>query len=95
MIGLLGLLALGAGIGHVAKKYIFRMKDPTLPEVWDELDKQDWYQVLLRDDQMRRYIEHQKKEGLLSDWYYVKKIIKHKGTRDGFIEYIEKQARKG
>lgn len=94
MIGLLGLLALGAGTAHLIKKYIFRIKDPTLQEAWDELHKQEWYQALLRDDQIRKYIELQKADGLLSDWYYVKKVIEQKGARDGFIEYVENQARK-
>ncbi|RXT08048.1 hypothetical protein [Ammoniphilus sp. CFH 90114] len=93
MIGLLAMLALGAGVAHVIKKYLLRIKDPTLSEVWTLLDKQDWYQQLIQEDRFRKYIETQKQEGLLSDWYYVKKIIEQKGARDGFIEYVEKNAK--
>ncbi len=92
MIGLIGAVALGAGVLHVVRKYVLRVKDPTLEEVWGELDQQDWYQELVQDERLARAIVFQKDQGLLADWYYVKKIIKDKGARDGFIEYVKKHS---
>jgi hypothetical protein len=94
MIGLLVALFLGALVVEIIRKSILRMKDPSLEEVWVELDQQNWYQELIQDDIYRKYLEQSKQEGLLSDWYYVRKVVKHKGARDGFIEYVNKEIHK-
>lgn len=91
MIGLIGAIAVAAGVMHVVRKYILRVKDPSLEEVWEELNQQNWYQDLIQDEQVSHFMDVQKQQGLLSDWYYVRKIIKQKGPRDGFIEFVKKE----
>jgi len=82
---------IGAGLLQLVKRYIFRIKEPSLDEVWEELGVQPWYQVWIKNDQMKAYIIKSKQNGLLADPYYVKRIIRHTGTREGFFEFMEKE----
>jgi hypothetical protein len=91
MFVLFALLVVVAGISYIVKKYILRIQEPSLQEVWATLDQQVWFQVLLEDQELRALIEDHKDEGLLADPYYVNKTIEHKGTRDGFIDFIIRQ----
>ncbi len=91
MLSLLGILLVGAGAIQLIKKYILRIPDPTAEEMWLRLEAEEWFQELIQDEQMKTYMEQSKRSGLLSDWYYVKKILEHKGTRDGFISFVEKE----
>lgn len=96
MLSLFAVLLMGAGAVQLVKKYILRIPDPTVEEMWSRLEEEEWYQELIRDEQMAAYMEHSKHSGLLSNWYYVKKIIEHKGTRDGFLSFVEEElGRKG
>ena len=94
LIFILISLLLGAALLQFVKKYIFQMQGPSIDEVWVELGEQPWYQEWIRNDRMNAYLEHSKQKGLLSDPYYVKRVIHHKGTRDGFIEFMEKELAK-
>ncbi|WP_163099910.1 hypothetical protein [Peribacillus alkalitolerans] len=81
-------LLLGGLFFDFIRKYIFRIKDPTIEEVWVELDKEEWYKTLLQNPKNDSFIEYEKKHGLLSDPYYVRKIIENEGHREGFIHYL-------
>ena len=84
-------LLVGAGLLQFVKKYIFQIQGPSIDEVWVELEEQPWYQEWVRNDRTKAYLEQSKQNGLLSDPYYVKRVIHHEGTRDGFIEFMEKE----
>lgn len=91
MLSLLAVLLIGGGTLQLFKKYILRIPDPTVETMWSRLEAEEWFQKLIQDDQMAAYMEQSKQTGLLSDWYYVKKVIEHKGTRDGFLSFVENE----
>lgn len=91
MIGLIAALVLGAGAIQIITKYVLRIKEPTLAEVWPKLEEQEWFKEWMRDERIRYYIEESKVSGLLSDPYYLTKLIHHKETRDGFYDFIREQ----
>lgn len=91
MIVLLLLLLTGALIAGFIQKYILRIKDPDVEELWQELEEQDWYKELKENPEIEEFVETSKREGLLNDPYYVRKIIDNEGHRAGFINYVKKK----
>ena len=78
-------------ITSICEEIYFQIQGPSLDEVWVELEEQPWYQEWVKNDRTKAYLEQSKQNGLLSDPYYVKRVIHHEGTRDGFIEFMEKE----
>ncbi|QOR68733.1 hypothetical protein IM538_11765 [Cytobacillus suaedae] len=76
------------------QKYILRIKDPNIEDLWIELHQQEWFKELLEHQEIKMMIEASKETGLLRDPYYVRKIIDQEGHRDGFIEFIYENALK-
>jgi hypothetical protein len=85
------LLLTGALIINFFQKYILRIKDPDIEELWEELDEQDWYRELKADPEIEDFLEVSKFDGLLKDPYYVRKIIDSEGHRMGFIHYVKEK----
>ncbi|MBH0171982.1 hypothetical protein IHV09_00370 [Fictibacillus sp. 23RED33] len=90
MLLFLLLCLLSAGfIIEAFQKHVLKMKEPDILPLWDNLEKQDWYKELIIQPETARWIDLDKKNGLLKDPYYVQKIINHAGHREGFIRYIK------
>lgn len=79
----------GAALVHLFRKYILRIEEPKIEELWTQLENQDWFQQFLRDPFSSSYIYHLREHGLLKDAHYVQKLLSHEGTRNGFIHYIK------
>lgn len=77
------------------QKYILRIKEPDVEELWKELEQKQWFKDLIQKQEVKMAIEASMRSGLLKDPYYVQKIIDHEGHRDGFIEYVYKLTKKG
>ncbi|MGF2616014.1 hypothetical protein FZC84_11315 [Rossellomorea vietnamensis] len=92
MIFLFLLLLTGALIVGFIQKYILRIKEPEVEELWIELEEQDWYRELQSDPQIEEFLNYSKRDGLLEDPYYVRKIIDKEGHRDGFIKHVKEKA---
>jgi hypothetical protein len=90
---LLSLLA-GAFVIELFRKYVLRIKDPSVDELWVELEEQDWFENLESDPDIKEWIENDKEKGLLRDPYYVRKIIDNEGHRQGFIKYVIEKAKR-
>ncbi|MDQ0247069.1 hypothetical protein J2S09_004710 [Bacillus fengqiuensis] len=82
----------GAFFIELIRKYIFGIKDPDIKELWLELDKEEWYQELLRNPNIQKTIVYHKEHGLLNDPYYVRKIIDKEEHRKGFIDYVSEKS---
>jgi|GEM_PF-5223675 len=76
---------------ELVRRYILLIKDPSLEELWEKLDQQEWYVQLVQDPQNKMILEQMKQEGLLRDLHYVQRLIEHEGTREGFLSHIEKK----
>ncbi|MBD7965457.1 hypothetical protein [Fictibacillus norfolkensis] len=85
---LLCLLTAGFFI-EIFQKHILKIKEPDIRSLWEELDKQDWYNILISDSELAEWIELDKKNGLLKDPYYVRKVLDKPGHREGYIQYIK------
>ncbi|WP_421385063.1 hypothetical protein ACOJQI_09940 [Bacillus salacetis] len=94
MIFLFLLLLTGALIAGFFQKYILRIKEPEIEDLWRELEEQDWYRELKADPEIEDFIETSKQEGLLNDPYFVRKIIDNEGHRIGYINYVKKKTAK-
>jgi hypothetical protein len=92
MIFLFLLLMTGALIAGFVQKYILRIKEPEIEELWSELEMQEWYKEMEADPEFKESLDLSKREGLLKDPYYVRKIIDKEGHREGFVNYIRNQA---
>ncbi|MDZ5471260.1 hypothetical protein SM124_05825 [Bacillus sp. 31A1R] len=88
MLILLLTLLFGALIIEGIRKYVLRIKDPDIEDLWNELNEREWYRELLENPQIKKWIEIDKESGLLSDPYYVRKILDKEDHRQGFIKYI-------
>lgn len=86
-------MLVGAMIVHLFQKYILRIKDPSIEELWIELEEQDWYQSLVKNDRIKQFMMLAKDGGLLSDPHYVRKIIDKEGHREGFIRYVHEKVK--
>jgi hypothetical protein len=86
---LLIIMMIVAGLVHLFRRYILRIKEPNLDELWKELDQQGWFQELLQHPAKATLIHNLKEQGLLRDAHYVQKLLHHQGTIDGFIRYIK------
>jgi hypothetical protein len=84
-------LLTGAFFIGLIEKYIFRKKDPNIEELWLELDKEEWFQNLLRNPEVRSWITADKENGLLKDPYYVRKILEKELHREGFVKYLQEK----
>jgi hypothetical protein len=82
------------GIAGFVRKHIFRIEDPPLNQLHEELEEQQWFQEILKENELKDIIISQKRTGLLSDPLYVQKLINHEGTRIGFINYIKGKSNK-
>jgi hypothetical protein len=91
---LLLLLLTGALIVNFVQKYILRIKDPNIEDLWLELDEQEWYQTLVRNEKVNNFIRYSKENGLLSDPFYVRKILDKEGHREGFIRHVSEKVNK-
>lgn len=89
---LLCLIAAGLII-EVIQKRVLRIKEPDIEELWLDLEKEEWFQELLRDPKLKEWVELDKQRGLLKDPYYVGKIIGNDGHREGFINYLKEKAK--
>jgi hypothetical protein len=85
-------LIAGGLIIEGVRKYILKIKDPTIEEIWLERNEEEWYQELMRKEKIKPYMLKSKEKGLLRDPHYVRNIIDKEGHRDGFINYIKKMA---
>lgn len=81
------LITGGFFVGLV-QKYILRIEEPNIHDYWRELEEQEWYIALLKNKDIKEFIELQKENGLLSEPHYVRNIIDKEGHRDGFVNYI-------
>lgn len=84
------LLAGGLIVGFV-QKYILRIKEPDIEDLWVELEEHDWYKTLMKDEKMRNFLHFSKKDGLLTDPHYVRTIIDKEGHREGFVRYVKEK----
>ncbi|MGM0844850.1 MAG: hypothetical protein ACQEUT_07730 [Bacillota bacterium] len=91
MIFLFLLLLTGALVAGFFQKYILRVKEPDIEELWIELEEQEWYRKLKEDQKTEEFLISSKRDGLLHDPYYVRKIMDNEGHRDGFIKYVQKK----
>lgn len=89
---LLCLLTAGFFI-EMFQKHILKIKEPDIQSLWEELDQQDWFQTLISDSEIAVWIKLDKKNGLLMDPYYVRKVIDQPGHREGYIRYIKEKCR--
>jgi hypothetical protein len=89
---LLCLIAAGLVI-EVVQKHVLKIKDPDINELWEELDKEKWFNKLMRDPILKEWVLLEKQKGLLKDPYYVRKIIENEGHRDGFVNYMKSKAK--
>jgi hypothetical protein len=76
------------------QKYILRIKEPNVEELWIELEQKQWFKELIQQHEVKKVIEASKNSGILSDPYYVQKIMEQEGHRDGFVLYVYEQANK-
>lgn len=88
MLILLLTLLSAALIIELIRKYILRIKDPSIEELWLELEEQSWFKELLINPELAKWICEDKENGLLRDPYYVRKIIDRDQHRQGFIKYL-------
>jgi hypothetical protein len=86
-------MLVGALMVHLFQKYILRIKDPNIEELWTELEEQGWYQSLMNNDRVKEFVKVDKDGGLLSDPHYVRKIIDKEGHREGFIRYVHEKVK--
>lgn len=89
LIILLLIMMIGAALVHLFRKYILQIKEPTVEELWAQLESQSWFQDLLRDPAASSYIYHAREQGFLNDAHYVHKLLFHDGTRKGFLQYVK------
>jgi hypothetical protein len=87
-------LIAGGLIIEGVRKYILKIKDPSIEEIWLELDDEEWYKALLRNEKMKPYLLKSKENGLLRDPHYVRNIIDKEGHREGFVNYMSKMVEK-
>jgi hypothetical protein len=92
MIFLFLTLLTGALFVSFFQKYILRVKEPDIEELWRELEEQKWYKELRADPKREFFLNSSKRDGLLHDPYYVRKIIDKEGHRDGFIRHVKEKA---
>ncbi|WP_223701747.1 hypothetical protein [Sutcliffiella deserti] len=90
---LLCLLTIGLVISFV-QKYILRLKEPNIEELRGELKQLTWFKEWMKDPETRGFLETSMKTGLLSDPYYVRKIIDQEEHREGFIIYMLEKTKK-
>lgn len=88
LISLLLFLIFGGLIVELFQKYILGIKKPEIEDLWCELSEKEWFKVLENNPDMREWIKEDKKNGLLSDPDYVRKIMDKEVHRKGFIKYI-------
>ncbi|MFE8699337.1 hypothetical protein ACFYKX_01740 [Cytobacillus sp. FJAT-54145] len=81
------LLTAGLLINFV-QKYILRIKEPNIDELWRELESEEWFIEFIKNPKIKDYVEQSKDSGLLSDPYYVRKILDHEGHREGFLNHV-------
>lgn len=86
-------LLTGAFFVNLVRKYILGIKDPDVKDYWQELDKEEWYKTLLKNDKIKDFIMISKVNGLLNDPYYVRNILDKEGHREGFIKYITEKTK--
>lgn len=83
-----------AFIIELFKKYVLKIKEPTVEELMPQLEKEEWFQELCKHKQYKEIIESSKERGILTDENYVSKLLHHQGTIDGFKRYIKERAKK-
>jgi hypothetical protein len=83
----------GAFFIHLIQKYIFRKKEPSIQDLWVELEKQKWFHNLIVNQRMKEWISADKENGLLKDPYFVRKIIENEMHRESFIRYITEKTK--
>lgn len=83
-------LLTGGLIIEGVRKYILKIKDPTIEDIWLELDEEEWFKELMLNEKMKPYLLQSKENGLLKDPHYVRNIIDKEGHREGFINYMTK-----
>lgn len=91
MFFILLIVIMGGLIVQFFQKYILKIKDPNIKDLWLELNEQEWYNTLLKSEKIKEFIQLSKENGLLSDPHYVRKIIDREGHREGFIKYINEK----
>jgi hypothetical protein len=83
------MMMIVAGVVHLFRRHILRIKEPSIEELWEQLDQQPWFQELLEHSPYALKINKLKDQGLLTNVHYVEKLLQHQGTIDGFIHYIK------
>jgi hypothetical protein len=83
-------LLTGGLIIEGVRKYILKIKDPTIEDVWPELNDADWFKELMKNEKVKPFLLQSKENGLLNDPHFVRNIIDKEGHREGFINYIKK-----
>jgi hypothetical protein len=91
MIFLFLCLLTGALIIGFVKKYILRIAEPSINELWVELEEQDWFKILIRNEKIKDFLLLSKEKGLLSDSHFIRNVIDKEGHREGFIKYINEK----
>lgn len=89
LIMLLLIMMIGAALVHLFRIYILRIKEPTIEDLWPQLESQTWFKQLRKDPHASTYINHAREHGFLKDAHYVQKLLSHEGTRNGFLQYIK------
>ncbi|MFD2511970.1 hypothetical protein ACFSUR_27710 [Halalkalibacter alkalisediminis] len=74
-------------------KNTFSEKGLNWDEHWNELMKQEWFQKLLENREVKEWVESDKEHGLLHDPYYIRKIIDQEMHRETFITYVHGKTR--
>lgn len=78
---------------EIIQKRVLKIKDPDIKDLWTELEREKWYEELIGDPELKKWILLDKQNGLLKDPYYVRKILESEGHRQGFISYIKNKAK--
>jgi hypothetical protein len=93
LIILVILALLGGVVAQLFSTYILKVKEPSISELWKELDQQSWFIELMDDPTLAMLIESYKDQGILRDPHYVQRLLSHQGTIDGFITHLKNKKR--
>ncbi|HZG71340.1 MAG TPA: hypothetical protein VEY51_07350 [Chondromyces sp.] len=93
LIFLLLCLFAGGFFIELIQRYVLRVKKPDIEDLWIQLEKESWFIELMKDPEVKDWIAADKKSGLLSDHYYVQKVIDREEHREGFLKYLAEKTK--
>jgi SOS response regulatory protein OraA/RecX len=92
LVLLIVIVLIVGGIVQLIKKYIMGIKDPTIEELWNRLDQEEWFIELCKDPKISSTIHRFKEKGILKDAHYVERLLTHQGTVEGFKDYVKERS---